>query len=148
MPLTIEMVSPKWTLDGISLIVSFAIGALERVRAGFALLGFESGWVNFIISFTAPTELSVMFRLVGAIAFGTSCSLDPTRHGGMAPLPTVLAEWNTGVHVCASDGGDMVSYIKASVNKHFCVLTALNVPDVDPHYGHVRFWRDLDYSWF
>jgi len=60
-PLTIELVSPKWTLDGISLMVSFAVGALECVRAGFAFLGFESGWVYFIVHFAAPTELSVMF---------------------------------------------------------------------------------------
>ena len=71
-PLTIKSVSPKWTLDRISLMVSFAIGALERVRAGFALLSFKSGWVYFIVSFTAPTELSVMFQLVRAIAFNTS----------------------------------------------------------------------------
>ena len=97
-------------------MVSFAIGALECMGAGFAPLGFESGWVNFIISFTVPTELSVMFRLVRAIAFDTSCSLDPTQHGGMAPLPTVLAEWNTRVHVCTSDGGDIVSYIETSID--------------------------------
>jgi len=115
-PLTIESVSPKWTLDGVDLMVSFAIGALERMGAGFAPLGFESVWVNFIISFTAPTELSVMFRLVRAIAFDTSCSLDPTRHGGVVPLPTVLAEWNTGVHVCTSDGSNIVSYIETSVD--------------------------------
>ena len=71
-PLTIESVSPKGTLDGISLMISSAIGALERMRAGFTLLGFESGWVYFIVSFTAPTELSVMLRLVQAIAFDTS----------------------------------------------------------------------------
>ena len=115
-PLTIELVSPKWTLDGVDLMVSFAIGALEHIGAGFAPLGFESGWVNFIISFTAPTELSVMFQLVRAVAFGTSCSLDPIQHGGVAPLPTVLAEWNTGVHVCTSDGSDMVFYIETSVD--------------------------------
>ena len=66
----------------------------------------------------------------------------------MTPLPAILAERDSRVHVRTSYGSDMVSYIKASVNKHFCVLTTLNVPDVDPHYGHVRFWRDLDYSWF
>jgi len=60
-PLMIESVSPKWTLDGIGLMVSFAIGALECMGAEFTPLGFESGWVDFIISFTAPTELSVMF---------------------------------------------------------------------------------------
>jgi len=53
-------------------MVSFAIGALERMGAGFAPLGFKSGWVDFIISFTAPTELSVMFRLVRAVAFDAS----------------------------------------------------------------------------
>jgi len=74
----IELVSPKWTLDRVGLMVSFAIGALEQIGAGFAPLGFESGWVNFIIGLTVPTKLSVMLRLVRAIAFDTSCSLDPT----------------------------------------------------------------------
>jgi len=115
-PLTIESVSSKWTLDRVGLMVSFAIGALERMGAGFTPLGFESGWVNFIIGLTAPTELSVMLQLVRAVAFDTSCSLDPTRHGSVAPLPTILAEWNTRVHVCASDGGDIVSYIETSVD--------------------------------
>ena len=72
MPLTIESVSPKWTLDGISCMVSFAIGALECMRARFALLGFESWWIYFIVGFAAPTKLSVMFQLVWAVAFDTS----------------------------------------------------------------------------
>ena len=72
MPLMIESVSPKGTLDRVSLMISFAIGALEHMGAGFAPLGFESGWVYFIVSFTAPTELSVMFQLVRAVAFDTS----------------------------------------------------------------------------
>ena len=72
MPLTIESVSPKWTLGGISCMVSFAIGALERMRARFALLGFESWWIYFIVGFAAPTKLSVMFRLVRAVAFDAS----------------------------------------------------------------------------
>ena len=51
----------------------------------------------------------------------------------MTPLPTILAERDPGVYVHTSYGSNMVSYIEASVNKHFCILTALNVPDVDPH---------------
>ena len=51
----------------------------------------------------------------------------------MTPLPTILAERDSRVHVHTSYGSDMVSYIKASVNKRFRILTALNVPDVDPH---------------
>ena len=51
----------------------------------------------------------------------------------MTPLPTILAERDPGVHVRTSYGSDIVSYIEASVNKHFRILTALNVPDVYPH---------------
>ena len=51
----------------------------------------------------------------------------------MTPLPTILAEWDPRVHVRTSDGCDMVSYIETSVNKHFRILTTLNVPDVDPY---------------
>ena len=51
----------------------------------------------------------------------------------MTPLPTILAKQDPRVHVHTSYDSDMVSYIEASVNKHFCILTALNVPDVDPH---------------
>ena len=71
-PLTIESVSPKWTLGGVSCMISFAIGALEHMRARFAPLGFESWWIYFIVGFAAPTKLSVMFRLVRAIAFDAS----------------------------------------------------------------------------
>jgi len=61
MPLMIELMSPKWTMNGVSLVISFTIGAFERMRARFALLGFKSWWVGFIVSLTTPTELSVMF---------------------------------------------------------------------------------------
>ena len=133
MPLTVEVMSPKWALNGVGLVISFTVGALECVRARFASLGFESRWVSFIICFAAPTELSVVFRLVGAITLDTSSSLDPTRHGGVTPLPTTLAEGDARVHVRTSDGGNKVSYVEALVNKHFRVLTALDIPDVDPY---------------
>ena len=114
-------------------MISFTVGALERVRARFTSFSFESRWVSFIIRFAAPPELSVVFRLVRAITLDTPSSLDPTRHGGVTPLPTILAEGDTRVHVRTSDGGNKVSYVEASVNEHFRVLTALYIPDVDPY---------------
>ena len=60
MPLTIETMSPKWTMDGICLVVSFTIGAFERMRARFALFGFKSWRVSFVVSLVIPTELSVI----------------------------------------------------------------------------------------
>jgi len=78
MPLMIEPMSPEWTLNRVSLMISFTIGALERMRARFALLGFKSRRISFIISLATPTELSMMFRLVRAVAFNAFRSLNPT----------------------------------------------------------------------
>jgi len=76
MPLMIESMSPKWTMDRVSLVISFAIGALEQMRARFTLLGFKSRRISFVVSLTTPTELSMMFRLVRAITFNAFCSLN------------------------------------------------------------------------
>jgi len=118
-------------------VISFTIGALERIRTRFALLGFKSRRISFIVSFAIPTELSVVFQLVRAVTFNTSCSLDPARKGGVAPFPAILTKRDTGVHVCTSDSGDEVSYIETPVNEHFCILTALDVPNVDLDQSHV-----------
>jgi len=133
MPLTIESVSPKWTMDGVSLVISFAIGALERMRARFALLGFKSRRISFVVSLTTPTELSMMFRLVRAVTFNAFCSLNPARQGSMTPFPAILTKQDARVHVCTSDGGNGVSYIETPVNEHFRILTTLNIPNVDPN---------------
>jgi len=132
MPLTIESMSPKWTMNGVSLVISFTIGALERMRARFALLGFKSRRIGFIVSLATPTELSMMFRLVRAVAFNAFSSLNPARQGGVTPFPAILTKRDARVHVCTSDSGGGVSYVETPVNKHFCILTALNVPNVDP----------------
>ena len=49
----------------------------------------------------------------------------------MTLFPTILVKQYSRVHVCASDGGDEVSYIETSVNEHFGILTALDIPNVD-----------------
>ena len=65
-----------------------------------------------------------------AVAFHASCSLNPARQGGMTPFPTILAKQYFWVHVCTSVSGDEVSYIETSVNEHFGILTALDIPNV------------------
>jgi len=94
MPLSIEAMSPKWTVVGVSLVISFVVGTLERMRAWFALLGFQSRRVNFSVSFAAPTELSMVFRLVWAITFNALCPLYPARESGMSPFPAIFALGN------------------------------------------------------
>ena len=82
------------------------------MRARFALLGFKSRRISFVISLTTPTELSMMFRLVKAVTFDAFCSLNPARQGGMTLFPAILTKRDARVHVCTSDSGDEVSYVK------------------------------------
>jgi len=68
-PFSVESMSPKRTLVGISLMVALAVRAFEQMGAWFAFLGFQSRWVDFGISLAAPTEFSVVFGFVGTITF-------------------------------------------------------------------------------
>jgi len=56
----------------------------------------------------------------------------------MTPLPAIFALGDTWVHVCSLDCSNVVAYVEASVDEKFCVLTALNIPNVDPNYGHIQ----------
>ena len=129
-------------------MVSFAVGTLEGVGARIAFLGFQSRWIDFAVSFTTPTKLPVVFRFVRTIALYTFRSLNVTREGRMTPLPAVLALGNSQIHICASNCCNVVTYIEASIDEHFSIFTALDIPDVDPNYGHVQFRRDFDNSRF
>jgi len=66
----------------------------------------------------------------------------------VAPFPAILALENSRIHVGASHHGDVVPYIKASVDKKLGIMATLYVPNVNPNDGHVRLWGDFDNSWF
>ena len=51
-PLPIESMSPKWTCIRIGLVIFFAVGTLKGVGARIALFGFQSRWIDFVVSFT------------------------------------------------------------------------------------------------
>jgi len=147
-PFPVEAMPPKWTVIGVGLVISFAVGALEGVRARLALFGFESRRVDFSVSFITPTEFSMMFRFVRPIAFDAFGSLDSAREYGMSPFPAVFTLWDSRIHVRSSDRSDIVAHIEASVNEKFGVLPALHIPNVYPNNGHIGFWRDFDNPWF
>jgi len=147
-PFPVEAMPPKWTVIGVGLVISFAVGALEGVRAWFALLGFKSGRINFSISFATPTEFSMMFRFVRPVTFDAFGSLDSTRECGMSPFPAIFALGDSRIHVRSSNHSDMVAHIEAPVNEKFGVLPTLHIPNIYPNDGHIRFWRDFDDPWF
>ena len=57
-------------------MVPLIIGALEGVRAGFALLCFEAWWICLLVSLAAPSEFVVVLGLVKAVIFDTFGTLN------------------------------------------------------------------------
>ena len=111
-PFTVEAMPPKWAVIGVGLVISFTVGALEGVRARFALFGFKSRRVDFSVSFTTPTKFSMMFRFVRPVAFDAFGSLDLARECGMFPFPAVFTLGDSRIHVRSSDRSDMVAHIE------------------------------------
>ena len=143
-----ETMSPEWTSVRIGLMISFTVRTLEGVRARLAFLGFKFRWVDFVVSFTTPAKLPVVFRFVRTVTLYTFGPLNATRESRMSPLPAILALGNSRIHTCASNCRNVIPYVKAPVYEHFGVFTTLYIPNVDPYDGHVRFGRDFDDSRF
>ena len=95
MPTSIEMISPVRTTKAICLMVFFAIHVLEDVRTRLPF--FDSYLIHFLVFYTTPHLLSVVFSQVSSIAFGTYGDMRVTAECQMAPFPAVLALQNTWV---------------------------------------------------
>jgi len=116
---------------------TFAIEALEHVRARITLLSFEPRRIQFGISFTTPSKLVMMFSHMRAIAFYAFGSLDMAYPCQMTPLPTILALKDTRIHVSASHHHNDTFYIEMSVNNFLSIITILGIPYVNPGNSHV-----------
>ena len=69
MPIFIETVMPIRTTIAICLMVSLAIHALEDMRAWLTNIGSHA--ICFLVFYTAPHFLSVVFGIMSSIALGT-----------------------------------------------------------------------------
>jgi len=81
---------------------------------------------------------------VEIIALNAFHPLDSAQKGHMSPFPAILALGHTRVHVCPSNGGNIIPYIEAPVNETFCLTLTLNIPDVQPNNSYIQLWEDLD----
>jgi len=129
-------------------VFTLAVGASEGIGAGFTLLCFKSGRVNFVICLTALCKFSIVNGLMQAVTFDVFCPLDSAYACRVTPFPAIFALGNAWIHVCASNGGNESFYVEPLVNKGFSFGAALSIPNVNLYYSHVRFWRNLDYSGF
>jgi len=58
-----------------------------------------------------------MFGFVRPVTFDAFGTLNAARKGRVAPFPTILALWNSWVHVRTTYGGDVVPNVEAPVNE-------------------------------
>ena len=112
----IEVISPEKTDIRISLMIVFAIQALEAVRSRFTLFCFESGYVSLKVCFAIPSEMSVVFNFVETIVFNIPQTLSTACKCDVSPFLAVFALENSQVHVCSIDSSDAVADIEAFVN--------------------------------
>jgi len=66
----------------------------------------------------------------------------------VTPLPTIFVLWYTRVHVGPPNGCNITSDVETSVNEHLGIIATLDIPNIYPNNQHVRFRRNLYYSWF
>jgi len=116
-------------------MISTTVGALGGMQTWFAFFYLKVRGISFLIHFTIPSKLMMVFSLVRAIALG---ALDTVGHSHMSPLPAILALRDARVHVGSSNSYNKPPYIETPVNKTFSLASALNIPDINPNNRHIR----------
>jgi len=67
----IESMLLEKTKVRVCLVVTSTVEAFEGVGVRFSLLGFQSRGIRLVITFATLYKMSVVFRFVGTVTFGT-----------------------------------------------------------------------------
>ena len=86
---------------------------------------------------TTPCYFSMIFDFIKTIAFLALKTMEIISKSNIFLLSTILILKNTRVHIGTSDSCNLLTYIKASVNKIFCFYTILRIPNIDLYNSHV-----------
>ena len=73
-------------------------------------------------------------RTIILLTFGTMCIAGKSS---MFPLLIILTLRNAKVYVGSSDGCDVLSYIKTSVDKTLSLCTILRVSNINPYNSYI-----------
>jgi len=65
----VKPIALEWTCIRVHLVGALAVDTVEGVRARIALFGFEIRGVSLEINLAAPGKVTVVFGLMGTIAF-------------------------------------------------------------------------------
>jgi len=60
--------------------------------------------------------------------------------------PTILTLGDSRIHICSSNGNNVVAYIEAPVDEHFGIVATLYILYINPDDCYVRFQEDFDNS--
>ena len=128
MPILVETITPIWTTIAIHLMVSLAVHAFEDMRTQLSFFG--SCMIQLLVFHAVPCFLSVMFGDVSSIALGTSGDMRSIAECHMVLFLTVLALWNTRVHIGTLNSHDELSDVELMVDYVLCYRTALGILDI------------------
>ena len=79
------------------------------------------------------------------IVFDTPRYMWLTTESWVALFLTVLILWNTRIHVCATDGDNIVTDIELPADNTLDFESILQIPDFDLNNSYVRFGKCFDY---
>ena len=115
-PFFVESVLLEWIQIAVSLVLTFAINALERMRARFSFLNFKSWWIHLEVCLAIPCHFSMMFYFIRSITFDVFGPMHAASKCCMIPLPTILVLGYTWVYICISDCYNVVKNTRSRLN--------------------------------
>ena len=125
MPISVKSVFSEWTVITVHLLFTLVVNIFKQVSTGFPFFCFKPWRIHLEVGFATSHYFSIMFKFVWIIVFLTFWFMHAIHIHSVIPLPTVLALWNTKVHICSSYGSNMMAYIEISVKKALCFYTIL-----------------------
>ena len=100
--------------------------------------------IQFLVFYTTPCFLSVVFSIVNSIALGAPGDVKATTKCQISPLLTVLILRNPWVHICSTNGRNVLSNVESPIDDILCTRTTLRIPDVYPYYCFIWLRRHFD----
>lgn len=70
--------------------------------------------------------------------------LNSTQKYRVVPPLTILTLGDSRIHVCSSNGSNVVTYIEASVNEYFGIVATVYILYINPNDYYIRFQKDFD----
>jgi len=116
MPLFVQTFLPIRTWITVCLMVFLAVNTLEDMRVRLAFLSSKPWWIHLGVFFAAPCFLPVMLRFMRSIVFNIPRCVWLVAEYWVFLFPAVLTLWNTRIHICAMNGGNILANVELLID--------------------------------